>query len=83
MQFFLTLAIAAAATASPLTSRWITTKLTLCTDANLQNCDDTFVPIDTCCKSPSPRCHADKVVKVPECTVQSLNAQGHICDFYS
>ncbi|OAQ58634.1 hypothetical protein VFPPC_10346 [Pochonia chlamydosporia 170] len=67
------LSLAASTMGSPTSrnqQRWITTKLTLCQEPNLQDCDDTFVPIDTC-------------FKVPECTVQSLNAQGHVCDYYS
>ncbi|KAK9444647.1 hypothetical protein VB005_01710 [Metarhizium brunneum] len=48
----------------------VTTQLTLCQQPNLQDCDDQFVPIDSC-------------YKVPECEVQSLNTGGHVCDFYS
>lgn len=48
-------ALVASAVASPAVEahsrRTITTKVTLCEEANLHNCDDTFIPIDTCCKS--------------------------------
>lgn len=29
----------------------ITVQLTLCKQPNLQDCDDQFVPIDSCCKT--------------------------------
>ncbi|OAA35273.1 hypothetical protein NOR_08028 [Metarhizium rileyi] len=60
----------AAGPASRNQQRRVTTKLTLCRQPNLKDCDDTLIPIDTC-------------YFVPECTVQSLNAEGHVCDFYS
>ncbi|UNI15443.1 hypothetical protein JDV02_001977 [Purpureocillium takamizusanense] len=81
MKAFASLAVLAAFAASAAASpagvsenmnirRRITAKLSLCEAANLQNCDDTFVPIDTC-------------YRVNDCTVHSLNTGGHICDFYS
>jgi hypothetical protein len=56
MKSFTALAIAASfflgAQASPVEveERGISAKVTLCSRPNLQDCDTTYIPIDTCCK---------------------------------
>ncbi|KJZ74993.1 hypothetical protein HIM_05479 [Hirsutella minnesotensis 3608] len=66
--------LVASAMASPAAEsaerRSIAARVTLCREPNLQDCDDSFVPILSC-------------YRVPECEVKSLSTGGHICDFYS
>ncbi|KAK3196914.1 hypothetical protein K4F52_000258 [Lecanicillium sp. MT-2017a] len=76
MKAFTALTIAASfflgSQASPIEveERGISAKVTLCSRPNLQDCDTTYIPIDTC-------------YQVNPCKIESLNTGGHVCDFYS